>query len=137
MLVHCDVQGHLRRLLTKLRYRATYQVTERCLTLDFAGPPPNSPSHEWPTTQVKIAVGRTTLSDLSIELGAPLRIFYREDERMRIHRRTGGGSPGGALSGRFEGEGSVGGLSEDDGGDADEEDGCCTSIAPPLRSSGL
>jgi len=46
--------------------------------------------HLYPTTTSEpffVEIGVTTAQDLSIELGAPPRTYYREDDRMHIHSR--------------------------------------------------
>lgn len=35
-----------------------------------------------------IRIGKTTAQDLNVELGPPLRVHYREDDRMSIHSST-------------------------------------------------
>ena len=37
-----------------------------------------------------IKIGQTTAQDLNLDLGPPLRVHYKEDERMTIHAATGG-----------------------------------------------
>ena len=34
---------------------------------------------------LNIKIGQTTAQDLNLDLGPPLRIHYKEDERMTIH----------------------------------------------------
>ena len=46
--------------------------------------------HFYPTATSEptlVEIGITTAQDLSVELGAPSRIHYREDDRMHIHSR--------------------------------------------------
>jgi len=46
--------------------------------------------HLYPTAASEpffVEIGVTTAQDLSVELGAPLRTHYREDDRMHIHSR--------------------------------------------------
>ena len=38
-------------------------------------------------TVVELTIGRTTTQDALCELGSPQRIFYKEDDRLRIHGR--------------------------------------------------
>ncbi|EAU84869.1 hypothetical protein CC1G_00388 [Coprinopsis cinerea okayama7 len=45
-----------------------------------------------------IRIGQTTAQDLSLDLGPPLRIHYKDDERMTIHRAT---SPEGVEEGAY------------------------------------
>lgn len=49
------------------------------VTLSFY-PSPSDPIH--------IRIGQTTAQDLNLGLGPPLRIHYKEDERMTIHSKT-------------------------------------------------
>lgn len=41
-----------------------------------------------PSSAVHVRLGVTTAQDLILDLGPPLRTFYREDDRMAIHSRT-------------------------------------------------
>ena len=43
----------------------------------------------WPDLQdaVRVRIGVTTAQDLLLDLGEPLRTFYKEDDRMSIHAR--------------------------------------------------
>ncbi|OBZ70459.1 hypothetical protein A0H81_09967 [Grifola frondosa] len=47
--------------------------------------------HFYPSTSepVRIQLGSTTAQDLTCDLGPPLRIHYKEDDRMTIHARSG------------------------------------------------
>ena len=35
-----------------------------------------------------VRLGYTTAQDLTVELGPPLRVYYKEDDRMAIHSRN-------------------------------------------------
>ena len=35
---------------------------------------------------IQIRIGVTTTQDLTLDLGSPLRVHYREDDRMTIHQ---------------------------------------------------
>lgn len=39
---------------------------------------------------LNIKIGQTTAQDLNLDLGPPLRIHYKEDERMTIHAAARG-----------------------------------------------
>ena len=44
----------------------------------------------YPSTseQIHVQIGTTSAQDLICDLGAPLRIYYKEDDRMSIHSRN-------------------------------------------------
>ena len=46
--------------------------------------------HFYPSTSkpVNVRIGTTSAQDLTCDLGAPLRVFYKEDDRMAIHSRN-------------------------------------------------
>ncbi|KAH7105407.1 UPF0183-domain-containing protein [Auriculariales sp. MPI-PUGE-AT-0066] len=37
------------------------------------------------TTAVSVRIGQTSAQDLSLDVGTPLRVYYKEDDRMNIH----------------------------------------------------
>ncbi len=41
--------------------------------------------HPMSSTPLHIRIGQTTAQDLTLDLGPPLRVHYKEDERMKIH----------------------------------------------------
>lgn len=57
-----------------------------------------------------ITLDKTTTADLLVELGSPLRVYKKEDERMRIH----------------------GGIENED----DDEEGCGKSLSAPRSKGG-
>lgn len=38
---------------------------------------------------IRILLGSSTAQDLTCDLGPPLRVHYKEDDRMTIHSRSG------------------------------------------------
>lgn len=40
------------------------------------------------TEPVRIRIGETTAQDLSVDLGPPISVHYREDDRMTIHAKS-------------------------------------------------
>ncbi|KAJ7129561.1 hypothetical protein C8R44DRAFT_777077 [Mycena epipterygia] len=61
--------------------RAIVKVHEG-ITLEF---------HPSTTKPVHIRIGETTAQDLTMDLGPPIRVHYKDDERMTIHSTTRGG----------------------------------------------
>jgi len=57
--------------------------------------------HFYPSTSkpVNVRIGTTSAQDLTCDLGAPLRVFYKEDDRMAIHSRNK--TPDGTEDGYF------------------------------------
>jgi hypothetical protein len=49
--------------------------------------------HMYPTTAapVSIELGTTTVQDLILDLGRPAQVFYKTDERMKIHSESSSG----------------------------------------------
>ncbi|KAF9515226.1 hypothetical protein BS47DRAFT_1342130 [Hydnum rufescens UP504] len=52
-----------------------------------------STAHDQPLPPVYIRIGHTTSEDLLCDLGPPLRVFYKEDDRMTIHAARGPQEP--------------------------------------------
>lgn len=50
--------------------------------------------HMYPTTAapVSIELGSTTVQDLILDLGRPAQVFYKTDDRMKIHSDSTSGS---------------------------------------------
>lgn len=44
--------------------------------------------HPLSSKPVYVQIGSTTAQDLTCDLGTPLRIHYKEDDRMAIHSRN-------------------------------------------------
>ncbi|KAG8887318.1 hypothetical protein FRB98_000246 [Tulasnella sp. 332] len=69
--------------------RAVVGVDSRTLTpfisLTFYLPPTAKHSNSLP---IQIRLGETTAQDLIADIGSPLRVHYKEDDRMQIHRSS-------------------------------------------------
>ena len=59
-------------------------------------------SHEQPLPPIYIRIGQTTSEDLLCDLGSPLRIFYKEDDRMTIHAAKGPQEPDEGCTSHFD-----------------------------------
>jgi len=79
--VECpEMYGELKKALVK--FDSTGPVS---VLLSFYLPPGASP---FQSTPVEIRVGETTAQDLIADIGSPLRVHYKEDDRMKIHKAS-------------------------------------------------
>jgi len=76
-----EMYGDLKRVLVKLDPATSVPL----VSLSFHLPPTASPSQAAP---VEVRLGETTAQDLIADIGSPLRMHYKEDDRMRIHRSS-------------------------------------------------
>ncbi|KAG9011560.1 hypothetical protein FRB94_008129 [Tulasnella sp. JGI-2019a] len=88
-----EMYGDLRRAVIGVDSRSSTPFID----LSFYLPPTTTPSNALP---IQIRLGETTVQDLIADIGSPLRVHYKEDDRMQIYRKS---SP---MEGNREGEGT-------------------------------
>ncbi|KAG8903971.1 SNAP receptor [Tulasnella sp. 403] len=74
-----EMHGELKEVIVRL----DRENGQSELTLVFHLPPSSNAAQ---TAPVEIRIGETTAQDLIAEIGSPLRVHYKEDDRMTIHK---------------------------------------------------